>query len=88
MTTKSGELLGAGQGADQACRWHDYPSRGGRIPHVPDDIHSLHPHNERPALLLPMYGRALNHLPKRMTLNIAEDTYRVFPASPNIRETR
>jgi predicted metal-dependent enzyme (double-stranded beta helix superfamily) len=55
---------------------------------MPDDIHSIHPKNERPALILHMYGRALDHLPNRVTYNMAEGTYKVFPATPNIREAR
>ena len=55
---------------------------------MPDNIHSLHPRNERPALILHMYGRAFDHLPNRVTFNLAEGTYRVFPASPSIREAR
>jgi hypothetical protein len=35
-----------------------------------------------------MYGWALDHLPNRVTFNMAEGTYIVFPASPNIREAR
>jgi len=55
---------------------------------MPEDIHSIHPRNERPALILHMYGRALDHLPNRVTFDMAEGTYKVFPASPNIREAR
>lgn len=55
---------------------------------MPDDIHSIHPKNDRPALILHMYGRALDHLPNRVTYNMADGTYKVFPASPNIREAR
>jgi predicted metal-dependent enzyme (double-stranded beta helix superfamily) len=55
---------------------------------MPDDIHSIHPNNARPALILHMYGQALDHLPNRVTYNMAEGTYKVFPATPNIREAR
>lgn len=55
---------------------------------MPEDVHSIHPRNERPALILHMYGRGLDHLPNRVTFNMAEGTYKVFPASPNIREAR
>jgi predicted metal-dependent enzyme (double-stranded beta helix superfamily) len=55
---------------------------------MPEDIHSIHPRNERAALILHMYGRALDHLPNRLTYNMAEGTYKVFPASPNIRDAR
>jgi predicted metal-dependent enzyme (double-stranded beta helix superfamily) len=55
---------------------------------MPEDVHSIHPRNERPALILHMYGRALDHLPNRVTFNMAQGTYKVFPASPNIREAR
>jgi predicted metal-dependent enzyme (double-stranded beta helix superfamily) len=55
---------------------------------MPDDIHSIHPRNEQPALILHMYGRALDHLPNRLTYNMAEGTYKVFPATPHIRDAR
>jgi predicted metal-dependent enzyme (double-stranded beta helix superfamily) len=55
---------------------------------MPDDIHSIHPKNERQALILHMYGRALDHLPNRVTYNMQEGTYKVFPSTPNIREAR
>lgn len=55
---------------------------------MPEDIHSIHPKNERQALILHMYGRALDHLPNRVTYNMAEGTYKVFPSTPNIREAR
>ena len=38
--------------------------------------------------MFPVYGRALDHLPNRVTFNMAEGTYKVFPASPNIQEAR
>jgi predicted metal-dependent enzyme (double-stranded beta helix superfamily) len=55
---------------------------------MPEDIHSIHPKNERQALILHMYGRALDHLPNRVTYNMAEGTYKVFPSTPNIHEAR
>jgi hypothetical protein len=33
---------------------------------------------------LHMYGRSLEHLPNRVSYNVAEGTYKVFPANPNI----
>ena len=55
---------------------------------MPEDIHSIHPRNEQTALILHMYGRALDHLPNRVTYNMTEGTYTVFPATPNIVEAR
>jgi predicted metal-dependent enzyme (double-stranded beta helix superfamily) len=55
---------------------------------MPEDIHSIHPRNEQPALILHMYGRALDHLPNRVTYNMVEGTYKVFPATPNIIDAR
>lgn len=55
---------------------------------MPDDIHSIHPRNERPGLHLHMYGRSLEDLPNRTTFNMEAGTYRVFPANPNIQEAR
>ena len=53
---------------------------------MPEDIHSIHPRNEQPALHIHMYGMALDHLPNRLTFNMDEGTYKVFPANPNIRD--
>jgi predicted metal-dependent enzyme (double-stranded beta helix superfamily) len=55
---------------------------------MPEDIHSIHPRNERPSLHLHCYGMSLEHLPNRVTYNTEEGTYRVYPASPNIVEAR
>ncbi len=55
---------------------------------MPEDIHSIHPRNEKPSLHLHCYGMALEHLPDRVIYNVQEGTYKVFPASPNIVEAR
>lgn len=55
---------------------------------MPDDIHSIHPRNEQPALHIHMYGLALDQLPNRVTYNMDEGTYKVYLALPNIREGR
>ena len=55
---------------------------------MPEDIHSIHPRNERAALMRHMYGRALDHLPNRLTYNMAKGTDKIFPASPHLRDVR
>ena len=55
---------------------------------MPDDIHSIHPRNERPSLHLHVYGMSLENLPNRLVFNQEEGTCKVFPASPNIVEAR
>lgn len=55
---------------------------------MPDDIHSIHPRNEQPAMHIHMYGLALDHLPNRVTYNVDEGSYKVYPANPNIVEGR
>ncbi len=55
---------------------------------MPDDIHSIHPRNEQPAMHIHMYGLALDHLPNRVTYNMDEGSYKVYPANPNIVEGR
>lgn len=44
---------------------------------MPDDIHSVHARNNEAALILHMYGKALDHLPQRTNYNLEAGTYRV-----------
>ncbi len=55
---------------------------------MPDDIHSIHPRNERPALHLHMYGMSLENLSNRIVFDTEQGTCKVFPPSPNIIEAR
>jgi predicted metal-dependent enzyme (double-stranded beta helix superfamily) len=55
---------------------------------MPEDIHSIHPRNERPSLHLHMYGMSLENLPNRLVFNTEQGTCKVFPPSPNIVEAR
>ena len=51
---------------------------------MPDDIHSIHCLTDTPTLNFHLYGRSIAHLPERKMFNLKEDTYKVFPAQPNI----
>ncbi|MCZ6533219.1 MAG: hypothetical protein O7A08_09675 [SAR324 cluster bacterium] len=55
---------------------------------MPDDIHSIHPRNERPSLHLHCYGMSLENLPHRLTFDMEKGTCKEYPASPNIVEAR
>jgi len=55
---------------------------------MPEDIHSIHPRNARPAFHLHCYGLSLQHLPNRVTFDMEAGTFRVYPASPNIIDAR
>jgi len=55
---------------------------------MPEDIHSIHPRNETPSFHLHLYGLALEQLHERITFDVDAGTYRVFPASSNIRDAR
>ncbi|HUJ76566.1 MAG TPA: cysteine dioxygenase family protein [bacterium] len=51
---------------------------------MPEDIHHIQVGGSRPTLHLHMYGLSLEHLPTRVTYDMAQGTYQVYPASPNI----
>lgn len=55
---------------------------------MPEDIHSIHPRNERPSLHLHLYGMSLENLPDRLVFDQQEGTCKVFPPSPNIIDAR
>ena len=52
---------------------------------MPDDIHSIHITDDHRTVHLHMYGLALERLHERVMYNREEGTYKVFPASQNIR---
>ena len=56
---------------------------GAGVTLLPEDIHHIET-GATPNLHLHMYGRSLEHLPDRVQYNVAEGTYKVFPANPNI----
>ncbi len=51
---------------------------------MPEDIHHIQTPPDQPNMHLHMYGLSLEHLPNRVTYNVTEGTYKVFPANPNI----
>ena len=51
---------------------------------LPEDIHSIHCLVEQPTLNFHFYGRSIEHLPNRKAFNMAEGTYKHFPANPHI----
>lgn len=55
---------------------------------MPDDIHSVHAKNDEPALILHMYGKALDHLTGRSNFDLEAGTYRVAIPTLNIIEAR
>lgn len=55
---------------------------------MPDDIHSVHAKNDEPALILHMYGKALDHLTNRTNYDLAAGTYRISVPTLYIVEAR
>ena len=52
---------------------------------MPDDIHSIHVTGDSPTVHLHLYGLALEQLHQRIMFDTARGTYKVFPATQNIR---
>ena len=59
--------------------------RGTGVTLMPDDIHSIHVTGEEKTVHLHMYGLALEQLHERVMYNIQAGTYKVFPATQNIK---
>lgn len=55
---------------------------------MPDDIHSVHAKNDDTALILHMYGKALDHLTDRTNYNLAAGTYKISVPTLYIVEAR
>jgi predicted metal-dependent enzyme (double-stranded beta helix superfamily) len=53
---------------------------------MPDDIHSIHVTGEEKTVHLHMYGLALEQLHARVMYNTQTGTYKVFPATQNIKQ--
>jgi len=60
-------------------------SHGTGVTLMPDDIHSIHVTGEQKTVHLHMYGLALEQLHERVMYNTQAGTYKVFPASQNIK---
>ena len=52
---------------------------------MPDDIHSIHVTGDNKTVHLHMYGLALEQLHERVMYNTQAGTYKVFPATQNIK---
>lgn len=50
---------------------------------MPEDIHHIES-GSKPNMHLHMYGLSLEHLPNRVAYDVAQGTYKVYPANPNI----
>lgn len=60
-------------------------SPGTGVTLMPDDIHSIHVTGEINTVHLHMYGLALEQLHERVMYDTRAGTYRVFPATQNIK---
>jgi predicted metal-dependent enzyme (double-stranded beta helix superfamily) len=71
-----------GKGALRMIR-EEVVRHGTGVTLMPEDIHHIQT-GTRPNMHLHMYGLSLEHLPNRVQYNMAEGTFKVFPANPNI----
>lgn len=60
-------------------------SFGSGVTLMPDDIHSIQVTGEQKTVHLHMYGLALEQLHERVMYNTQAGTYKVFPATQNIK---
>ncbi len=60
-------------------------SFGNGVMLMPDDIHSIHVMGDNKIVHLHMYGLALEQLHERVMYNIQAGTYKIFPATQNIK---
>jgi predicted metal-dependent enzyme (double-stranded beta helix superfamily) len=58
---------------------------GTGVAFLPDDIHSIHVEGDEKTVHLHMYGLALEQLHQRVMYDQEMGTYKVFPASQNIK---
>ncbi len=58
---------------------------GTGVAFLPDDIHSIHVEGDEKTVHLHMYGLALEQLHERVMYDQEMGTYKVFPASQNIK---
>jgi len=60
-------------------------SHGNGATLMPEDIHSIHTNGDQQTLHLHMYGLALEQLHERVIYDRQLNTYKVFPATQNIK---
>ena len=72
----------AGKGTLRQIR-EEVVRNGTGVTLMPEDIHHIQT-GTTPNMHLHMYGLSLEHLPNRVQFNVAEGTFKVFPANPNI----
>jgi len=80
--TDDGSVTGEGtlrQYKEEAVRY------GTGVAFLPDDIHSIHVEGEEKTVHLHMYGLGLEQLHERVMYDQEMGTYKVFPASQNIK---
>jgi predicted metal-dependent enzyme (double-stranded beta helix superfamily) len=64
---------------------HEEVIRAGTgMAYMPEDIHSIHVVGAKPIMHLHMYGTSIEHLPNRVSYDVAAGTYEVYPAQPRI----
>lgn len=63
-------------------------SAGVGVAFLPDDLHSIHIHGDRPVINFHMYGLALDQLHTREYWKAEEGAWRVFPAHRDIIDRR
>ena len=74
-------------GQAQICEFHsEIVGAGTGVTLMPEDIHSIHCLVDQPTLNFHFYGRSIEHLPHRKAFNMADGTYKYFPANPHIHK--
>jgi len=78
---------GSKQGAGEVRQTGEFTvSFGSGVTLMPDDIHSIHVTRGQKTVHLHMYGLALEQLHERVMYNTQAGTYKVFPATQNIKQ--
>ncbi|MBL4690303.1 MAG: cysteine dioxygenase [Rhodospirillales bacterium] len=78
---------GAKQGIGQVRQTKKFTvSFGNGVTLMPEDIHSIHVTGGQKTVHLHMYGLALEQLHERVMYNTQAGTYKVFPATQNIKQ--
>lgn len=79
---RSDDLSTPGRGTLRRIR-EEVVRHGSGVTLMPEDIHHIES-GATPNMHLHMYGLSLEHLPTRVQYDVAQGTYKVFPANPNI----